>query len=106
MLYKLLEVYFEPNDGDKITQLEKTMKEVMRANLTDRNRGSVMKLLNTAFLDPRFKALSFLLDVDKLDIIVSVEAEVAVLVQSIVSQESEFSSSAEYDSSNIQRDAK
>ena len=74
------------------------MKTVMRGNLADHYKGLVLKLLNTAaFLDPRFKALSFLPDDYRLDMIASVEAETVVLAQNITSQETEssFSSSAE-----------
>jgi len=98
VLYKLLEVYFKPKEGEKITQLEKTMKTVMRANLADRYKGSVLKLLNTAaFFDPRFKELAFLPDDDRLDVIASVEAETVVLAENITSPETEssFSSSTE-----------
>ena len=98
VLYKLLEVYFRPKEGERITQLEKTMKTVMRANLADRYKGSVLKLLNkAAFLDPRFKALSFLPDDDRLDVIASIEAETVMVAQNIASKDTEsaVSSSAE-----------
>jgi len=69
------------------------MKAAMQANLTDHYRGSVMKLLSkAAFLDPRSKVLSFLLNDDRLDVIASVKAKVVALAQSIASQESEFNS--------------
>ena len=69
------------------------MKAAMQANLTDHYRGSVMKLLSKpAFLDPRSKVLSFLLNDDRLDVIASVKAKVVALAQSIASQESEFNS--------------
>ena len=54
-------------------------------------------LLNVAaFMDPRFKALSILSDEDRLNVIASVEAEVVMLaINTITSNESESSTSAE-----------
>jgi len=43
MLYKLIEEYIKPKDGNKIM---KTTKTVMWASLTDRYRDSVMKPLS------------------------------------------------------------
>ena len=80
LLHKLLEVYFKPEESDNITRLKKTMKTSMHTNLSHRYRGSILMLLNVAgFMDPRFKALSFLSDESRLNVIASVEAEVVML---------------------------
>ena len=80
LLHKLLEVYFKPEECDNITRLEKTMKTSMHTNLSHRYTGSILMLLNiAAFMDPRFKALSFLSDDSRLNVMASVEAEVVKL---------------------------
>jgi len=72
----LFEVYFKPKEGEKITQL-KTIKTVMHTNLVDYYKGLVLRLLNTAaYLDPKFKTLSFLPDDDRFNVITSVEADI------------------------------
>ena len=97
LLHKLLEVYFKPEESDNITRLEKTMKTSMHTNLSHRYTGSILMLLNVAtFMDPRFKALSFLSDEDRLNVIASMEAEVVMLaINTSTSNESESSTSAE-----------
>jgi len=56
----------------------------MRANLVDCYKGLILRLVNTtAYLDPRFKALSFLPGDDRLDVTTSVEIETVVLAQNI-----------------------
>ena len=84
LLHKLLEVYFKPEESDNITRLEKTMKTSMHTNLSHRYTGSILMLLNVAaFMDPRFKALSFLSDESRLNVIASVEAEAEVVMLAI-----------------------
>ena len=97
LLHKLLEVYFKPEESDNITRLEKTMKTSMHTNLSHRYTGSILMLLNVAaFMDPRFKALSFLSYEDRLNVIASVEAEVVMLaINTSTSNESESLTSAE-----------
>ena len=80
LLHKLLEVYFKPDENDAISRLEKMMKTSMHSNLSDRYTGSILMLLNVAaFMDPRFKTLSFLSDEDRLNVVASVEAEAVML---------------------------
>ena len=56
------------------------MKTSIRTNLSHRYTGSILMLHNVAaFMDPRFKALSFLSDESRLNVIASVEAEVVML---------------------------
>lgn len=56
------------------------MKTSVHTNLLRRYTGSILMLLNVAtFMDPRVKALSFLSDEDRLNVIASVEAEAVML---------------------------
>ena len=78
VIHKLLETYLKPTPGD--ARLEKTMKEAMHSNFCHRYTGSVLMLLNkTAFLDARFKALPFLSDEERQNLLSSIEAETVKL---------------------------
>ena len=61
LLHKLLNGIFKNSEGD--SRLTKMMKLKMKENLYDWYTGSILDLLNkAAFLDPRFKMLSFIPD--------------------------------------------
>ena len=64
LLHKLLEGIFKNSEGD--SRLTKMMRLKMKENLYDRYTGSILDSLNkAAFLDPRFKMLSFIPDSEK-----------------------------------------
>ena len=64
LLHKLLNNILKNSDSD--SRLTKMMKLKMKENLHDRYTGPVLDLLNkAAFLDPRFKSLTFVSDSEK-----------------------------------------
>ena len=64
LLHKLLNNILKNSDSD--SRLTKMMKLRMKENLHDRYTGPVLDLLNkAAFLDPRFKSLTFVPDSEK-----------------------------------------
>lgn len=73
------------------------MKDSMHTNLSGRYRGSILMLLNVAaFMDPMFKALPFLSDEDRLNVVGCVEAEAVMLaVNNSTPNELELSTSSE-----------
>ena len=71
LLHKLLSLHLIEGSSD--SPLAKTIKKTLMGDLKDHYNG-VMNLINTAcLLDPRFKALAFLADNDKKNIIKTVE---------------------------------
>lgn len=76
LLYKLLNVTLKNCDND--CRLVKMMKLKMKENLHDRYTDSVLDLLNkAAYLDPRFKSLTFVTDSEKQHIEDHIIAEAA-----------------------------
>lgn len=72
LLYKLLSGIFLIGEQD--TNLEKSMKLAMHSNLATRYTSDLLMMLNiAAFLDPRFRALSFLSEEEKLAVVSKVE---------------------------------
>ena len=79
LLHKLLNGIFKNSEGD--SRLTKMMKLKMKENLYDRYTGSILDLLNkAAFLDPRFKILSFIPDSEKERTIDQITIEAATCV--------------------------
>ena len=82
LLYKLLNNYFTSSPGDSV--LEKAMKRAMKENLSERYTGSALLMLSiAAFLDPRFRSLSYLSEEERKTVIKSVEEEVALTISSV-----------------------
>ena len=81
LLHKLLSKHLIEQPSDKTT-LTKTLKNVILTDLNSRyNDTEVKNLLNKAcLLDPRFKALSFLSQTEKTEIISMVEEETLKMV--------------------------
>ena len=74
LLYTLLSGLFCIAEED--TNLKKSMKLAMHSNLATRYTGDLLMMLNiAAFLDPRFRALSFLSGEEKLAVLSAVEKE-------------------------------
>ena len=95
LLYKLLSVLFVIGEED--TKLEKSMKLAMHSNLSHRYTGHLLMMLNiAAFLDPRFRALSFLSEDERLAVLSAIEEE-AVDIGSRLGTQEEFSDSDDRD---------
>ena len=91
LLYKLLNCYFTSSPDDSV--LEKAMKKAMKQNLSGRYEGSALLTLNVAaFLDPRFRSLSYLPEEDRKTVINTVEKEVALIMSSAESTSATSSS--------------
>ena len=73
LLHKLLSGVFRVGEQD--TQLERSMKVTMYTDLATRYTSELQMMLNIAsFLDPRFRALLFLPEEEKLAVISKVES--------------------------------
>ena len=91
LLYKLLNCYFTLSPDDSV--LEKAMKKAMKQNLSGRYEGSALLTLNVAaFLDPRFRSLSYLSEEDRKTVINTVEKEVVLIMSSAESTSATSSS--------------
>ena len=78
LLYKLFNNFLKPADSD--SRLMKMMKLKMLENLHDRYAGPTLDLLSkAAFLDPRFKSLTFLITSEKQRITEELQEEAAIL---------------------------
>ena len=68
LLHKLLSGVFRVKEQD--THLERSMKVTMHSDLATRYTSDLQMMLNIAsFLDPRFRAQSFLPEEEKLTVI-------------------------------------
>ena len=78
LLYKLFNNFLKPADSD--SRLMKMMKLKMQENLHDCYAGPTLDLLSkAAFLDPRFKSLTFLITSEKQRITEELQEEAAIL---------------------------
>ena len=82
---KLLSGVFRVEEQD--TQLEWSMKVTMYTDLATRYTSELQMMLNIAsFLDPRFRALLFLKEEEKLAVIYKVEKEAVELASECADQ--------------------
>ena len=85
LLHKLLSGVFLVGEQD--TQLERSMKVTMYTDLVTRYTSELQMMLNIAsFLDPRFRALLFLPEEEKLAVISKVEKEAVELASECADQ--------------------
>jgi len=73
LLYKLLSIHLVEKSSD--SSVVKTMKNILLGDLKNHYDDATSLINKACFLDPRFKALAFMIDSDKNFTIASVEEE-------------------------------
>ena len=100
LLHKLLHVHLVAKSTD--SKIESALKNTMRSDLQNRYANDALLFLTkAAFLDPRFRMLSFLDSSEREDVISQVKEEATTLAESMVIQDE--SDDVPQTSSGIQR---